>query len=211
MKTRRNHRKTTTGRHRRVVKQQRGKTHNYHHRKGTVSSGRRHKFFKRGGQFTSYRTGYSSIDSSITAPTYKELTNIWDADKPFNPDKPVDDTISIIKLFVEGVKPINVENLLKSYEIDVTQVSLTVKEKDKIPFSINHVNDRDKQVPVNRNGAMFYIDFAGNTVVIYVDGVRYGYVMVKLNGIEYDESNRGIYNIGVSRAIILDLILSRPS
>lgn len=50
MKTRRNHRKTTTGRHRRVVKQQRGKTHNYHHRKGTVSSGRRHKFFKRGGE-----------------------------------------------------------------------------------------------------------------------------------------------------------------
>ena len=167
MKTRRNHRKTTTGRHRRVVKQQRGKTHNYHHRKGTVSSGRRHKFFKRGGQFTSYRTGYSSIDRS-TAPTYKKLTNIWDADKPFNPDKPVDDTLSIIKLFVEGITPVN--------------------------------------VPVNRNGAMFYIDFAGNTVVIYVDGVRYGYVMVKLNGIEYDESNRGIYNIGVSRAIKQDLI-----
>jgi hypothetical protein len=31
------------------VKQQRGQTR-IHHRKGTVSSGRRHKFFKRGGQ-----------------------------------------------------------------------------------------------------------------------------------------------------------------
>ena len=205
MKTRRNHRKTTTGRHRRVVKQQRGKTHNYHHRKGTVSSGRRHKFFKRGGQFTSYRTGYSSIDRS-TAPTYKKLTNIWDADKPFNPDKPVDDTISIIKLFVEGITPVNVKQILDGLGFTDIPVSLTVKETDKIPFSINHVNDRDKQVPVNRNGAMFYIDFAGNTVVIYVDGVRYGYVMVKLNGIEYDESNRGIYNIGVSRAIKQDLI-----
>lgn len=49
MKTRRNHRNTTTGRRRRVVKQ-RGQTRNYHHRKGTVSSGRRHKFFKRGGE-----------------------------------------------------------------------------------------------------------------------------------------------------------------
>ena len=49
MKTRRNHRKTTTGRRRRVVKQQRGQTR-IHHRKKTVSSGRRHKFFKRGGE-----------------------------------------------------------------------------------------------------------------------------------------------------------------
>jgi hypothetical protein len=49
MKTRRNHRKTTNSRRRRVVKQQRGQTR-IHYRKGTVSSGRRHKFFKRGGQ-----------------------------------------------------------------------------------------------------------------------------------------------------------------
>jgi hypothetical protein len=48
MKTRRNHRKTTMGRRRRVVKQ-RVQTR-INHRKGTVSSGRRHKFFKRGGQ-----------------------------------------------------------------------------------------------------------------------------------------------------------------
>ncbi len=49
MKTRRNHRKTTNSRRRRVVKQQRGQTR-IHYRKGTVSSGRRHKFFKRGGE-----------------------------------------------------------------------------------------------------------------------------------------------------------------
>ena len=49
MKTRRNHRKTTNSRRRRVVKQQRGQTR-IHYRKGTVSSGRRHRFFKRGGE-----------------------------------------------------------------------------------------------------------------------------------------------------------------
>jgi hypothetical protein len=48
MKTRRNHRKTTTGRRRRHVKH-RVQTR-INHRKGTVSSGRRHKFFKRGGE-----------------------------------------------------------------------------------------------------------------------------------------------------------------
>jgi hypothetical protein len=144
---------------------------------------------------------------------YNNLSKIWDdADKTNSkPDKPVDDTISKIKLYVEGVKPINVEKILKSYQIDVTQLSLTVKETDKIPFSINDVKDGDKQVPVNINGAMFYIYFNGNTVVIYVDNVRYGYVMVKLNGTEYDESNRGIYNIDVSRAIILDLKITPPS
>lgn len=47
MKTQRNHRKTTTSRRRRHVKH-RVQTR-IHYRKGTVSSGRRHKFFKRGG------------------------------------------------------------------------------------------------------------------------------------------------------------------
>ena len=206
MKTRPNHRKTTSRRRRRVVKQQRIQTRIHRRKKTAVSSRRRHYFFKRGGQFTSFITGYSSIDKSNTAPTYINLPKIWDADKTNSkPDKPVDDTISKIKLYVEGVKPINVEKILKSYQIDVTQLSLTVKETDKIPFSINDVKDGDKQVPVNINGAMFYIYFNGNTVVVYVDNVRYGYVMVKLNGTEYDESNRGIYNIDVSRAIILDL------
>jgi hypothetical protein len=47
MKTRRNHRKTTTGRRKSHVKH-RVQTR-INHRKGTVSSGRRDKFFKRGG------------------------------------------------------------------------------------------------------------------------------------------------------------------
>jgi hypothetical protein len=48
MKTRRNYRKTTTGRRKRHVKY-RVQTR-INHRRGTVSSGRRHKFFKRGGE-----------------------------------------------------------------------------------------------------------------------------------------------------------------
>lgn len=64
MKTRRNHRKTTTGRRKRHVKY-RVQTR-INHRKGTVSSGRRHKFFKRGGQ--------PVIDSTID-PTIKMLVD----------------------------------------------------------------------------------------------------------------------------------------
>ena len=113
MKTRRNHRKTTMGRRRRVVKQQRGKTHNYHHRKGTVSSGRRHKFFKRGGAsiddiINTFIVGIEpSVKSAIGNNIKLTTENVYDNPSNDTIDKPIERIVNDTQIKFVIVKPIS--------------------------------------------------------------------------------------------------------
>lgn len=210
MKTRRNHRKTTTGRRKRHVKQQRVQTR-INHRKGAVSTGRRHKFFKRGGQFGTYRDG-NSTNSVRTASLSQINTDLQQKKAEYEKlavQKAKQELAQInyraVVDFVEKIVPKNTSSI-----IDFGNIRLTVKELDKKDFYIGDVKIDQTSVTIKINDVTvkFYINYDGNTVVIYVDDMLYGYVMIKINGTNYESDNRGIYNPSVSIAIIQDLKVS---
>ncbi len=92
-------------------------------------------------------------------------------------------------------------------------IRLTVKELDRKDFYIGDVKKDQTPVTIKINDVTvkFYINSDGNTVVIYVDDILYGYVMIKINDKEYESDNRGIYASNVSIAIIEDLKASSPT
>jgi hypothetical protein len=208
MKTRRNHRKTTTGRRKRHVKQQRVKTR-INHRKGTVSSGRRHNFFKRGGQNPFDRgdttSKFGTYDNGRYIQSHQQNIAHQKQDlRPLAFWEPIEQNYPDVDAFVEKIVPNNTKVIIG----DFGKIELTVKKLDKKDFYIDDV--KKDQTPVtkqiNNVTVKFYINHDGNTVVIYVDDMLYGYVMIKLNGTDYESDNRGIYNPDVSIAIKLDLI-----
>lgn len=230
MKTRRKHRKTTTGRRRRHVKH-RVQTR-INHRKGTVSSGRRHKFFKRGGEpfGNNQRTTLFNTGTSKESGTYDPNTNIYiqsygqmEAEQK---NRQAEDAISAeqnakkeaaeinYRAVVDFVKKV-VPNKTKGIIGDFENIELTVKKLEKKDFYFGNVKDNEKQTPVtikiNDVTVKFYINYDGNTVVIYVDDMLYGYVMIKIEGKEYESDNRGIYVPIVSDAIKQDLIAASAS
>ena len=99
-----------------------------------------------------------------------------------------------------------------SIKTDIPNIKFIVKKLPKKDFYIANVKNEKSQQPVtktiNEKDVKFYVDYDGNTVVIYVDGTLYGYVMIKINDNEYDSSNRGIYTPIVSDAIKKDLELT---
>jgi hypothetical protein len=129
MKTRRNHRKTTTGRRRRHVKH-RVQTR-IHHRKGTVSSGRRHKFFKRGGEPVINSVINSVIDPVID-PTIKILVDGVENTVKTNFGIPSDD--KSLKLGVEqnSSKPLKVITATPIvFKIDGKQIDFVIVEPNQ--------------------------------------------------------------------------------
>ncbi len=104
--------------------------------------------------------------------------------------------------FVEKIVPKNTSSI-----IDFENIRLTVKELDKKDFYIGDVKKDQTPVTIKINDVTvkFYINYDGNTVVIYVDDMLYGYVMIKIGGNEFTSDNRGIYNRSVSNRIIQDL------
>lgn len=215
MKTRRNHRNTTSRRRRRVVKQQRVQTR-IHRRKGTaVSSRRRDYFFKRGGQplfttDTSKQFGTYYSNGSYVA-TLGQINQDRDDAAAAQAKKDAEKAQEIgypdVDEFVSKTKTTNV-----STKTDILNIKFIVKKLPKKDFYIANVKNGKNQQPVtkkiNEKDVKFYVDSDGNTVVIYVDGTLYGYVMIKIDGNEYDSSNRGIYNEIVSDAIKTDLELT---
>jgi hypothetical protein len=215
MKTRQNHRKTTMSRRRRrVVKQQRVQTR-IHRRKGTtVSSGRRHHFFKRGGEpFSSPESrkfGTYSNDSrriSSFGQINRDRDDAAAAQVKKDAEKAQEIGYRDVDEFVSKTKTTNV-----SIKTDIPNIKFIVKKLPKKDFYIDNVKNGKSQQPVtktiNEKDVKFYVDSDGNTVVIYVDGTLYGYVMIKIDGNEYDSSNRGIYTPIVSDAIKKELELT---
>jgi len=209
MKTQRNHRKTTTVRRRRHVKQ-RVQTR-IHHRKRTVSSGRRHKFFKRGGEPSSDGKYYNSkYSSSVRAASLGQINrDIEEKALLKNTDavQPTEITYPDVDDFVQNIINTNVSHVLS----DIGNIQLTVKKLPQKRLDMSDVKDKERQNPVtikiNETVVVkFYVNYDGNTVVIYVNDMMYGYIMIKINGTEYESSNRGIYNPIVSDAIKQDLI-----
>jgi hypothetical protein len=178
MKTRQNHRKTTTGRSRRHVKH-RVQTR-INHRKGTVSSGRRHKFFKRGGQFGTYRDG-NSTNSVHTASLSQinidkeEAAAKAAAKAAAEAAKPIEQNYPDVDAFVNKINAVNVSGFFDS------ECNLTIQKLPQISFSDSSVQGGEKQSPViktiNQKTVKFYITFNGCNIDIYVDGTRYGRVV----------------------------------
>jgi hypothetical protein len=170
MKTRRNHRKTTNRRRRRHVKQ-RVQTR-FHHRKGTVSSGRRHKFFKRGGE-------------------------------------PLDDNLSNITKFVEGITPVNVKRILDG-EGYTDIPSLTVIKVGDCSKSSFNIKEFGIQIPVSKRineiTVEFFIHSDACNVDIYVGETRYGRVRIKIGNIVMDTDICNYRYRILANAIKTDLI-----
>jgi hypothetical protein len=212
MKTRRNHRKTTIGRRKRHVKH-RVQTR-INHRKRTVSSGRRHKFFKRGGR-TPFDTATSSLygtyDNGLYIQSHRQ--NIADQEQKNieaallaeqnAKNAAAEINYRAIADFVEKIAPKNTSSIIGEYG----NIALTVKKLEKTDVFISNVEEDKTPVTIKINDVTvtFYINYDGNTVVIYVDDMLYGYVMIKIGGNEFTSDNRGIYNRSVSNRIIQDL------
>lgn len=211
MKTRRNHRKTTNSRRRRVVKQQRGQTRIYH-RKGTVSSGRRHKFFKRGGQFGRYHNSTLNINSVYVAPLSQneiDTREKAEAAAAAQAEKVSQEAAKLnypeVDAFVQNIKK---TTFVTQYLGDTVQFSILKLPQKR--FSYDDVKDKEKQFPVNINGAMFYVSFNGCNVNIYVDGTLYGRVqIITSNGTDIDTEN--VCSNQLANAIILDLKYAQHS
>ena len=217
MKTRHNHRNTTTSRRRRrVVKQQQRVQTRVHRRKGTaVSSGRRHHFFKRGGEpFSSPESrkfGTYSNDSRRISSFGQINRDRDDAAAAAQAKKDAEEAATLdypdVDEFVSKTQTTNV-----SINTGIENIKFIVKKLPKKDFYIDNVKNGKSQQPVtktiNEKDVKFYVDSDGNTVVIYVDGTLYGYVMIKIDGNEYDSSNRGIYTPIVSDAIKKELELT---
>lgn len=217
MKTRRNHRKTTNSRRRRVIKQQRVQTR-IHHRKKTVNSGRRHKFFKRGGQiqiqnkiFNTETTrkfgGYGN--NSIFVPSLEQINRDQIDSKNDAAENAARDAARKaeeigypdVDQFVSNANTTNVSTV-----VEFENIKFIVKKTPKQLFYERNVNPNLSTTKrINGITVAFYVASDNNTVDIYVDGTKYGYVMIKINNEEYDSSYSGIYNILVSSAIIKDL------
>jgi len=217
MKTRRNHRKTTTGRRKRHVKY-RVQTR-IHHRKGTVSSGRRHKFFKRGGktpfdtktsiQFGTYYNGtyVASGSQNIADRKEREMAKAaaeaaaaaQEAAKIDYPD---------VDAFVNKINAVNV-NVSGFFE---SKYNLTIQKLPQISFSDRSVQDGEKQSPViktiNQKTVKFYITFNGCNIDIYVDGTRYGRV-VPVEGNNVIDTG-SMCSTHLINAIKLDLFIAMP-
>ena len=152
MKTRRNHRKTTTGRRRRHVKQ-RVQTR-FHHRKGTVSSGRRHKFFKRGGQ--------PPIEPPID-PTIKMIVD--GVENTVKTNFGLTSNNTSLKLGVERIssKPLKViTDTPIVFEIDSKQINFVIVEPNR--------NSSEQSVYVYLDDEIY-----GRVSIITTDGPRNSY------------------------------------
>lgn len=227
MKTRRNHRKTTTGRRKRHVKH-RVQTR-INHRKGTVSSGRRHKFFKRGGQpqlsgvqntlSGSVRNTLSgSVQNTklrgiLYVPTFNELPNGSNSTTSNTLSQPFDDILPKITNFVEGIDPNNVRQILVQEGFIDIPVRLTVIKADNCYKNKFNIKDFGIQKPVsiriNEMTVEFFINNDGCNVDIYVGETRYGRVRIKVNDIVMNTdicNPRDITLVLRSNAIIRDLI-----
>lgn len=180
MKTRRNHRKTTTGRRKRHVKH-RVKTR-INHRKGTVSSGRRHKFFKRGGQpkhssyttvikYGSYGPGGVYSPSLLQIQSDQKEREMAKAAAEAEAAKPIEQNYPDVDAFVNKINAVNVSRFFES------ECNLTIQKLPQISFSDSSVQGGEKQSPViktiNQKTVKFYITFNGCNIDIYVDGTRY--------------------------------------
>jgi hypothetical protein len=222
MKTRRNHRKTTTGRRKRHVKQQRVQTR-INHRKGTVSSGRRHKFFKRGGEprggepfVNNQRTTLFNTDTSRTLGTYDGKGLRIPSWSQINIDKeeaaakaaaeaakPIEQNYPDVDAFVNKINAVYVSGFFGS------ECNLTIQKLPQISFSDRSVQNGEKKSHViktiNQKTVEFYITFNGCNIDIYVDGTRYGRVVpVTANNVVIDTER--MCSPLLRNAIELDLI-----
>ena len=190
MKTRRNHRKTTNRRRRRHVKQ-RVQTR-FHHRKGTVSSGRRHKFFKRGGQpFTtpvSRQFGTYAEDSIYVQP-WKQNQEVRIKRENDAADQAARDAAKEaaklnypeVDAFVKKIKTRFVSN-----QFSGDTVTFGIQKLPQKTFEDREVQDGNRQVPVtitlDHKTVKFYISHSGRNFYIYVDDTLYGQLQIILNG-----------------------------
>jgi hypothetical protein len=185
MKTRRNHRKTTNRRRRRHVKQ-RVQTR-FHHRKGTVSSGQRHKFFKRGGQpFTtpvSRQFGTYAEDSIYVQP-WKQNQEVRIKRENDAADQAARDAAKEaaklnypeVDAFVQKIKTRFVSQFLGD------TVTFGIQKLPQKTFDSMHVQNGNAQSPViktiNNKTVKFYISHNGCNFYIYVDNTLYGQLQI---------------------------------
>jgi hypothetical protein len=148
-----------------------------------VSSGRRHKFFKRGGepqhssntviQYGRYGTGgvYSpsllQIQSDQKEAADQAAIAAQETDKLDYPD---------VDVFVQNVKTNNVTRIM---EISVNFSILKLPQKT---FDFMHVQNGNAQSPVittiNNKTVKFYISYNGCNFYIYVDNTLYGQLQI---------------------------------
>jgi len=202
------------------VKQQRGQTR-FHHRKGTVTSGRRHKFFKRGGE-PSPNTRIFDTQTSRKFGTYdngtylQSLSQIRDdqiqkaQDAAAAQAKQLEEKAAILNYpevdqFVQNIKT---SRFVTGYLGD--NVKFSILKLPQKRFSYSDVKDNKKQIPVNINGAMFYVSFNGCNVNIYVDGTLYGRVQI-ITSNERVIDTETVCSNQLANAIILDLKYAQQS
>jgi hypothetical protein len=201
MKTLRNRRKTTTGRRRRVIKQQRVQTR-IHHRKETVSSGRRHKFFKRGGepfpntrifdtetsrQFGTYagNKGNNSIYLQTLQQNQKDRIDRDNAGADQAARYAAQEAAILnypeVDQFVQKIKTIFV-----SRQFFGDTVTFGIQKLPQKTFEYREVQNGNSQVPVtiklDHKTVKFYISHSGRNFYIYVDDTLYGQLQIILNG-----------------------------
>jgi hypothetical protein len=180
MKTRRNHRKTTTGRRKRHVKY-RVQTR-IHHRKGTVSSGRRHKFFKRGGEPSSYGRYLNNNHSlSIRAASLEQINRDIEEKALLlkntgKVQQPIELSYPDVDAFVTKINAVYVSGFFGS------KCNLTIQKLPQISFSDRSVQGGEKQHPViqtiNNKTVKFYISYNGCNFYIYVNNTLYGQLQI---------------------------------
>ena len=207
------------GRRRRVVKQQRGQTR-IHHRKKTVSSGRRHKFFKRGGTifntYTSHRTGTYDPETSRYIPALQQINS----DKKKTEAIAAADQAAIaekeaailnypdVDVFVQKIKTTFVGQFLGD------TVTFGIQKLPQKTFEYREVQSGERQNPVirtiNNKTVKFYVSFNGCNVNIYVDGTLYGRVQIITSNRTVIDTETLCSN-KLANAIILDLKYDPPS
>jgi hypothetical protein len=215
MKTRRNHRhKTTTGRRKRHVKH-RVQTR-INHRKGTVSSGRRHKFLKRGGT-----TPFDRGDTTSKFGTYDNGSRIPSLSQ-INIDKEEEAKTAAAKAAAEAAKPIeqnypdvdefvNKINAVYVSGFFESKCNLTIQKLPQIRFSNSHVKSGNRPVvikTINEKPVNFYISFDGCNIDIYIDEIRYGRV-VPIKDTSVIDTEK-MCSTPLMNAITLDLITANP-
>lgn len=195
MKTRRNHRKTTTGRRKRHVKH-RVQTR-INHRKGTVSSGRRHKFFKRGGEprggepfVNNPRTTLFNTDTSRTLGIYDGKGLRIPSLSQINIDKEEAAKTAAAKAAAEAAKPIEQNypdvdafvNKINAVYVSVffgSTCKLTIQKLPQISFSDRSVQGGAPVIKtINNKTVKFYISYNGCNFYIYVDNTLYGQLQI---------------------------------
>jgi hypothetical protein len=204
---------------------QRGQTRNYHNRKGTVSSGRRHKFFKRGGepfpntqifdtqtsrQFGTYDNGryiqslsqnrYDQIQKTQAAAAAQAEKDSQEAAILNYPE---------VDQFVQNIKT---TRFVTGYLGDNVKFSILKLPQKRFSYSDvqNVKNQNSVFTTINNKTVNFYVSFNGCNVNIYVDGTLYGRVQI-ITSNESVIDTETVCNNQLANAIKTDLLFSTQS